>query len=57
MFDDLFGGLFDINGDGVTSLDEIMIAEEIFFTDDEKISDEFGVDEDYDDFDFSDMDC
>lgn len=29
IFDDMFGGLFDLNGDGETSMEEMFIANKI----------------------------
>lgn len=49
LFDDLFGGMFDFNGDGHTDLGEEFLAYKIFeeCTKDDDLSDDF----DSDDFD------
>ena len=52
IFDDLFGGFFDLNGDGKTDLEEQFLATRILFDDDEEERSELEEDEDDDEEDF-----
>ena len=50
FFDDLFGGFFDLNGDGKTDLEEQFLATSILFDNDEEERSELEENDDEEDF-------